>query len=295
MPILILWAIIIIVFISFAFFIAMRSRHVTRKKSEPTGSVERIFYAADKKEIPQGTSWIKIVGNYWMGTSNEAIILLHTMPATKESWTELAMYLNREGYHVLAIDMRGHGESTGQYINTTRRESLLNYLEYSDKEHQDSIRDIEGAREWLLDHGIASHALYVGGASIGANLALQYMALHPETKAAFLLSPGIDYRGIKLNQYAVQLRDNQRVFCIGSEDDYASVDAIRDMSNIGRAHISTHIYIAGGHGTNLLTAHPNLIREISDFLKERGDFNIRTIQQKAARDRDLTDGISVGD
>ena len=39
------------------------------------------------------------------------------MPATKESWNEFSQKLREKGWHVLAIDFRGHGESTKEGLN----------------------------------------------------------------------------------------------------------------------------------------------------------------------------------
>src|SRR3990167_3790813 len=40
-------------------------------------------------------------------------ILLHMMPAAKESWKSLAQVLQEVGYESIAIDFRGHGQSSG--------------------------------------------------------------------------------------------------------------------------------------------------------------------------------------
>jgi alpha-beta hydrolase superfamily lysophospholipase len=56
---------------------------------------------------------VTIVGNYFKPRKEHApaFLLLHMMPATKESWNDFASHLQKEGFEVLAIDLRGHGES----------------------------------------------------------------------------------------------------------------------------------------------------------------------------------------
>ena len=69
---------------------------------------------------------VTIVGNYYKGSADRGALLVHMMPATKESWGAFARVLEKQGYHVLAIDMRGHGESDGGPVG---------YKNFSDEEH----------------------------------------------------------------------------------------------------------------------------------------------------------------
>ena len=130
--------------------------------------MEKISYTAEN---------VTIVGNYWKGTNGKAAILLHMMPATKESFTPFAEKLHEKGWSVLAIDLRGHGESTKKIHGELS--TPMNYQEFSDEEHQSSMHDVEGARDWLEAQGIATENIVIGGASIGANLAINYMAKDP--------------------------------------------------------------------------------------------------------------------
>src|SRR5207245_1856203 len=97
------------------------------------------------------------------------VLLLHMMPAVKESWQELAKALNEAGLSALAIDFRGHGESVSKSDGTR-----LNYKDFADEQQQAKILDVRGAMEWLRARGAQDSQIAVIGASIGANLALQY-------------------------------------------------------------------------------------------------------------------------
>jgi alpha-beta hydrolase superfamily lysophospholipase len=56
---------------------------------------------------------VTIVANYYPNKSAKfAGILVHMRPKTKESFDNLAKFLQNQGYALLAIDLRGHGEST---------------------------------------------------------------------------------------------------------------------------------------------------------------------------------------
>ncbi len=188
--------------------------------------------------------------------SSRGIVLAHMMPATKESWKDFAVKLQEAGYHVLAIDLRGHGESGGG-----------DYRIFSDKEHQASILDLDAAANFFKEKGVAQ--IGFAGASIGANLSLQYLAENPETKAAILFSPGIDYRGIMLEPLAEKVSDMSKILFIGSEDDAGSMGGSCEEILEALGNPPKICYEAGGHGTNLFQNHPDLMDKIVDFLNRR--------------------------
>lgn len=202
-----------------------------------------------------------IVGNYWQGSST-GVLLLHMMPATKESWNEFAEALSREGMSVLAIDLRGHGESVGHDGRT------LDYTKFTDQQHQASIFDVESAGSYIKERGVTT--MYIAGASIGANLALQYQSEHPDVKKTILLSPGTNYRGIVTEPMAKRLQSDQAVFLVASTRDAragGSADAMAEQiaSSVKGAH-EIKIYETTSHGTDLFGDDPQLIPTLVRWL-----------------------------
>lgn len=227
----------------------------------PVKSMEKISYKT--------SDGVEIVGNYWPGDTDgglgsAGVILLHMMPATKESWNDLARRLSHRGFYVLAIDLRGHGESVLRQAQD--KVESLNYLDFSNSQHQASIADVEGAMRFLFDKGVKN--IFVGGASIGANLALQFMADNSEVTAGFVLSPGINYRGLKTEPLMRRLVAGQRLFLAAAKDDEGALEAARQLGVTGAARIKLEIYEAGGHGTDLFDSHPDLMDELVDFLAD---------------------------
>jgi dienelactone hydrolase len=187
------------------------------------------------------------------------------MPATKESWSDFAQKLTDAGFTVLAIDLRGHGESVPQAIPSETR--ILNYKNFSDADHQRSIIDVEAAVAFLKSEGAS--AIHLGGASIGANLALQYLAEHSDAKSAFLLSPGLDYRGIKTEQFAAEIHTGQVVYYVAAGDDPYSartVDVLYQKTADGIKK-EVKVFKRAGHGTDMLLAHSEFMDEIILWLK----------------------------
>lgn len=200
---------------------------------------------------------VKIVADYYTPPqpSTKGVVLVHMMPATRQSWQNFAPVLQAEGYAALAIDLRGHGESGGG-----------DYRNFGDQEHQASMADLAAAAEFLQGKGVTEIA--VAGASIGANLALQFLAENPETRAVVLLSPGIDYRGIVMAPLVSRVSDKQKILLVGAADDAAGMgESCADMA--ASFGLSQKIcYAAGGHGTNLFIAHPDLMSQIIEYLKK---------------------------
>ncbi|MEK9175175.1 MAG: alpha/beta fold hydrolase [Patescibacteria group bacterium] len=213
---------------------------------------------------------VNIVGNYYSASSTKGIVLLHMMPATKESWVSFVTKLQSAGFKVLAIDLRGHGESIEYRVDDNiAMPQHLDYTKFSDAQHQASIQDVESAVEFLKTKGVTE--INLGGASIGANLSLQLGAEHTEIKKVILLSPGFDYRGIKTENYSKALKPNQAVFFVSDENDMRSYSGSaatmsQQLYNITPAKKEIRIFKGAGHGTDIFAAHPELEDELIQWL-----------------------------
>ena len=188
------------------------------------------------------------------------LVLIHMMPETKESWAGFSSQLRESGYESLAIDLRGHGES--QF-------GPEGFGGFSDADHQKSIFDVDAAVEFLKDKGAAPEKIFFIGASIGANLSLQYISEHPEFKTAVLLSPGLDYRGIKTEPMVKNLKPGQRVLFVSSQDDFGNSPQSKTLYNEAADGVKKQIeiYETGGHGTNILKNQPGSTNLIIKFLQ----------------------------
>ena len=174
-------------------------------------------------------------------------LLLHMMPATKESWSAFAFALAERGIACLAIDLRGHGASAG---------GPDGYRAFSDAEHQAKRLDAEAGLAWL--RGRAAAPLAVAGASIGANLAMRAAAEHEDIAACLALSPGLDYRGVATAEALAGLREGQRVFLAASSEDAPAsscLDALEKAATSARVEIRR--LEGAGHGTAMLERDPD--------------------------------------
>src|SRR5690625_4193734 len=64
-----------------------------------------------KKQSLPGSQGITLTADIAGSPPATSIILLHGGGQTRHSWDKLARRLARQGYHVISLDLRGHGDS----------------------------------------------------------------------------------------------------------------------------------------------------------------------------------------
>ncbi len=176
------------------------------------------------------------------------VLFAHSMPETKESWKDLANRLKDLGYESLAIDLCGHGESDG---------GPNSYQKFSDAEHQAGIKDLEAAWGFLKSRGALPEKTVVVGASIGANLSLQFLTENPDFNGGILLSPG-NYKGIDSAILVKRLNENQKILFVASRKDERSAgnnaEDNQNYYNLAAQVKNRHLIVfdGAGHGESLL-------------------------------------------
>jgi esterase/lipase len=202
---------------------------------------------------------LKIAGIYTPGSLPFGAILLHMMPATKESYTKLASDLSEIGLHTLAIDFRGHGQSEGG-----------NYKEFTDEQHQKYILDLEAAVNYLKSKEPAIKFGIVG-ASIGCSIGIWYGTEH-ELEFLALLSPGIEYRGVKAGELIQKLPDSLPTYFASAMDDARVPGNSTQTETLYNACSSKakkiQMFQTGGHGTEILENNPDFKQSLVAWIKE---------------------------
>ncbi|MEK7596354.1 MAG: alpha/beta fold hydrolase [Patescibacteria group bacterium] len=189
------------------------------------------------------------------------LVLIHMMPATKESWQNFAEKAQNEKYESIAVDLRGHGESKG---------GPDGFIHFTDEEHQKSIFDVQATVDYLINsRGAAPAKIFLIGASIGANLSLEYLAENPKFPAAVSLSAGLNYRGIKTEPLIKNFQAGQKIFFVSAKDNGDNAKENQKLYELTPNYVNKKIKIfnTGGHGTDLLKNNPNLENLIFEFLK----------------------------
>src|SRR5574341_534646 len=142
------------------------------------------------------------------------IILLHMLRRTRADWDSIARWLQRNGYTVIAPDMRGHGQSTSNWEDFTPED--FNKITY----------DISAMKSVLENQGADVTKLTIIGASIGANAAFNYAASDPDVKTVILLSPGLEYKGVS----TANTKFSKPFLIVASKDDEYSAQSAVQMA-----------------------------------------------------------------
>ncbi|MBI5209755.1 MAG: alpha/beta fold hydrolase [Elusimicrobia bacterium] len=122
-------------------------------------------------------------------------VLVHGYGASREEWSGLASDLARKGWGSLALDLRGHGDST----EGPSGKADFSFVD-SRGDWSEAIKDIESAVKLVSGEGVPRSRICLVGASIGANLAAAAASSLPGLGCVALLSPGRDYRGVVLDE-----------------------------------------------------------------------------------------------
>jgi pimeloyl-ACP methyl ester carboxylesterase len=179
-----------------------------------------------------------------------AIVFVHMLGRSKDDWDALATQLADAGVVVLSVDLRGHGRSSGTM-------AVLPPM----------LGDVRAALMWLGGRAnVAAGGIAVVGASLGANLAALVAADSLQVRALALLSPPLDYRGMRIDGSTMKKVGARPLWLAASAQDPYALRTLKELiSDAGPRE--QHVSAAAAHGTNLLAADPELARSLVDWLK----------------------------
>ena len=179
------------------------------------------------------------------------VVLVHMLSRNRSDWGSLPDRIRDAGISVLAIDLRGHGQSSG-----------------SAQDLQVMVQDVRAAARWLASRpNIRSDRLAVVGASLGASLALHAAIDLPQVRAIGLLSPSLDYRGLRTDTGLVKRLGARSIWLAASDQDPLALRTLRDMAAEPSGPREQHISSALAHGTMLLDKDNDVMRVLVDWLR----------------------------
>lgn len=191
-------------------------------------------------------------------------ILLHMYRSDRSAFGALPAHLHRAGFAVLAVDLRGHGESVGiPEMGLARRVADRDKSLFAAMD-----RDVEAAYHWIVEQpGIDPSRIALVGASVGSSVALDYAARDKSVDAVVCLTPGTAYLGLD-SISAVEKYGKRPLLLIAAEPEKAASEQLARIGGQSRVRIYP---AAGGdllalHGTRMLGKVPGLEKEITDFL-----------------------------
>jgi dienelactone hydrolase len=229
---------------------------------------ERVTFETDDK-LP-----ITIVGTYTPPRPDEksrrapAVILLHMYGEERTTFDPLVPSLHEAGFAVLAIDLRGHGES----VEPASLKLKDKAEERDPRLFRDMVKDVEAAHRWLTRRSEVDPArVVIVGASVGASIALDYAARDKSVDGLVLLTPGLDYLDLDSKVSARKVRNRPLLMLAAEEERRDADDLAREIPGakvtaVGPRPPGAHSMAL--HGTRMLGKAQGVEKMIVDFLVE---------------------------
>lgn len=188
-------------------------------------------------------------------TGMPTVLMVHGLGASRAEWKPIEQSLAARGAGYLALDMRCHGES----LTAPDGKTVPGWEGCA----QSALDPAAGWNYLMLVRKLSAGDVIVAGASIGANLALTASAdgmMKP--RALVLLSPGLDYRGVK-TESAMSRAKGVPVFMAAAYADGYAFNSVRELNKI-----------ALGAGNRPMLATPNSGHGVSMFTSDNPDAKI---------------------
>ncbi|MBI4557390.1 MAG: alpha/beta hydrolase [Candidatus Hydrogenedentes bacterium] len=187
------------------------------------------------------------------------VLLVHALGADHHSWDLFAARLQQRGYMSLAIDLRGHGGST------RKDGASLVFEQFSAGDWAVAVNDLDAGKSYLIQRGADARSFSLVGASLGANLALRYAATHEDVQALVLLSPGLEYKGIRAEP-ALADYGKRPLLLLTTEGDSYSASTCTRLKAKAPGFSELREYPGAAHGTDILDVSTNAIEQILQWL-----------------------------
>jgi dienelactone hydrolase len=182
------------------------------------------------------------------GRPGPGLLLLHACNRDRSSWNDLARAAAARGFHVLALDYRGYGQSGGTKSDDPQQQRWI-----ADREWPG---DIDAAYAWLTSQpGVDKARVGAAGASCGVDQAVQLARRHPEVRTVVLLSGGLTATGRAFIRDSAWLP----IFGAASQGDGGAVETLKWAMGWSRNPTNTFVeYQAAGHGTDMFAVEKEL-------------------------------------
>lgn len=185
-----------------------------------------------------------------LGKGSHGVLLLHDAGRTSADWTLFADKLSGKGYRVLALDLRGHGDSAD--------------IMEAEPDWSKMGSDVEAGLAHLRKSGVKK--LSVVGAGLGANLAVDVASRDAEVETVVLLSPGLNIHGYKPSGTVKPYGSRPLLLAAGKGDRIAS-STVKFLEKQSAGPTRAMLLDGSASGTDLLDANPNLEDGVISWLE----------------------------
>jgi dienelactone hydrolase len=178
-----------------------------------------------------------------------AVVLVPMLGRPKDDWQAIAQRFADANITALAIDLPAE------------------YAPSDPAELTGWARDVAAAVGFLAARpDVRAGAVGVAGASLGANLAAVAAAADPAIRSVALVSPSLDYRGVRIEAALRQLGERPALLMASLRDPYAA-RSVRELSKAGPGPREVRWSDLPAHGTVLLLREPDLVRTLVEWFQ----------------------------
>ncbi|MBN1539515.1 MAG: hypothetical protein JW939_05170 [Candidatus Thermoplasmatota archaeon] len=242
---------------------------ILNDESEAATPGRTIFYAASDKVVINGT---------WYAASEtgaETVYLIHDIGEDRTVWKGYATHLQSEGYNVLAIDLRGHGESLKSLISEDIK------YDWTTMTHADLVlikNDVQGALDWVhgddetgkpnTEAGKLSSFVGVGKGGLYAMNAFSMLSREGVISGA-VLSATLDCYGLDVPQVFEDWGDVRPILLAASEGDGTAklaMDTILDRMEQDGETNGEGVFVPGSARGIKLLGNKEFVEHLDDHL-----------------------------
>jgi dienelactone hydrolase len=178
-----------------------------------------------------------------------AVVLVPMLGRPKEDWDALGQRLADASILALAIDLPGTSDPGDSKV-------LSGWS-----------ADVRAAVSYLLSRSdVRPGGIGIAGASLGANLAALAAADLGSVHSLALLSPSLDYRGVRIEGAMKQYGGRPAMLVASSRDPYAA-RTVRELAKDPPGTREMRLSEAAAHGTVLLARDPDIVRALVDWFQ----------------------------
>lgn len=178
-----------------------------------------------------------------------AVVLVPMLGTSHDDWQAVAQQLAEANITSLAIDLPGSSLPADAAALAAWH------------------TDVRAAVEYLAGRSdVRPGSLGIAGASLGANLAVLAGAADPRVRSLALVSPSLDYRGVRI-ETAMRQYGARPALLIASVKDPLAARTVRELTKEPPGPREARWAEAAAHGTALLHREPDLVRALADWFR----------------------------
>lgn len=190
------------------------------------------------------------------GTGAQGVVLVHGDGGSQADWGSLPSKLATNGFHVVALDLRGHGGSTLTAPLTDADYALM-------------TSDVAAAAGYLRGRG-AKQMAYVG-AELGGTLVLSAAAADATASNLVLVSPALSSHGVKLSTEAITTYGKKPAMLVAGETDAIGSRAVTALdAKVLGPHSVILVPATATAGTRLFNQSAELESQVIGWLQTGG-------------------------